>query len=135
MEEQQQQDPAQITEIAWEQEESIPSNAVLPNSIAVGIDENKNDFKSFSSTLTKSRDTFGNRKQILSERLLDALEHIPLTLKLILVVFFAILSLCAFGALLIYQSSQQIASAKQIKHLSEFSVLVSDLVHCLQVSH
>lgn len=75
------------------------------------------------------------KKQVFSSQtIVGLLEKIPLSLKLILVVVFAILSLCVFGALLIVNSVKQINSADQIQNLAEFSVLISDLVHCIQVS-
>ncbi|KAG2392627.1 hypothetical protein C9374_011352 [Naegleria lovaniensis] len=116
-----------------QQEESTPA---LVHATIIE-DTGKSDCKSFSSTHLESRGTVVNGKQTMlsSERLLAVLEHIPLIIKLILVVVFAIISLCVFGALLIYQSSQMIASAKQITHLYEFSVLVSDVVHCLQMQY
>ncbi|KAF0975078.1 hypothetical protein FDP41_005831 [Naegleria fowleri] len=73
------------------------------------------------------------KKQVFSSQtIVGLLEKIPLSLKLILVVVFAILSLCVFGALLIVNSVKQINSADQIQNLAEFSVLISDLVHCIQ---
>ncbi|KAG2392626.1 hypothetical protein C9374_011351 [Naegleria lovaniensis] len=73
------------------------------------------------------------KKQVFgSNTIVGLLEKIPLSLKLILVVIFAILSLCVFGALLIVNSVRQIESARQIQSLSEISVLFSDIVHSLQ---
>ncbi|KAL9648268.1 hypothetical protein ABK040_013887 [Willaertia magna] len=59
-------------------------------------------------------------------------EAIPLSIKLIFLVTFAVISLIIFGALLIKNSAQSLNGAKNIKRVAEISLVFSDLVRALE---
>ncbi|KAL9655824.1 hypothetical protein ABK040_000888 [Willaertia magna] len=59
-------------------------------------------------------------------------EAIPLSIKLIFIVFFAILSLAAFGAILISKSARTLSTSKYIQTVSTVSLIFSDLIQEIQ---
>ncbi|KAL9657116.1 hypothetical protein ABK040_002741 [Willaertia magna] len=60
-------------------------------------------------------------------------ESIPLSVKLIFIVFFAVASLIVFGAILISQAAFQINTAQYIDRVSSISVIFSDLIQEVQI--
>ncbi|KAL9656774.1 hypothetical protein ABK040_002742 [Willaertia magna] len=60
-------------------------------------------------------------------------ESIPLSVKLIFIVFFSIISLIVFGAILISQAAFKISTAQYIDKVSHVSLIFSDLIQELQV--
>ncbi|KAL9649775.1 hypothetical protein ABK040_009590 [Willaertia magna] len=59
-------------------------------------------------------------------------ESIPLTIKLLFIAAFAIISLIVFGAILIADSVDKINTAKKIKLLCSYSVALTDFINELQ---
>ncbi|KAL9650956.1 hypothetical protein ABK040_015059 [Willaertia magna] len=59
-------------------------------------------------------------------------EAIPLSVKLVFIVFFAIVSMVVFGALLIAQSATVLKSAQYIDQVSRVSLIFSELVNEVQ---